>query len=125
MTFSKRSITALFRTAVMPPARIRSKKVVRRKDIQQQPTPPIQHDSTDEFNGVESDDPMVKDENEFELERTVFGDDAGFRADLALHKTTYGLADDGDEEKVQENNYEVNDGERGLEDGADAEVKKY
>ena len=53
----------------------------------QQPTPPTQDELFDNYNGFESDDPMDKDQTELELERLVFGDDAGFQEGLSSYRS--------------------------------------
>ena len=52
----------------------------------QQPTPPTQDEHSDSYSGFESNDPMEKDETELELEKAVFGDEAGFLEELASHR---------------------------------------
>ncbi|KAI9761655.1 MAG: Golgi-to-ER vesicle coat component [Chaenotheca gracillima] len=52
----------------------------------QQPTPPKQDEVDAEMaSDGESDDPMEKDATELELERRIFGDEAGFREGLRSH----------------------------------------
>lgn len=48
----------------------------------QQPIPAAQDELSDHFKGLDSDDPTEKDETEVELEKLVFGDDAGFHEGL-------------------------------------------
>lgn len=52
----------------------------------QQPTPPTQ-DGDIEFTGFDSDEPEEKDEAELELEKLVFGDEAGFRENIQNHQS--------------------------------------
>lgn len=47
-----------------------------------QSSQPLQKDLSDSHHGFESDETVEKDETELELEKLVFGDDAGFRAAL-------------------------------------------
>ena len=117
------SITASLARLAMPPARTRSKKVTKSKENLQQSTPSFQDGSSDEFNGVESDDPMEKDENELELERMVFGDEAGFYTDLKSHKTCAGVIGINNIEKTVGNGEKTNGDEKVLEDVTDAEVE--
>lgn len=107
----------------MPPTRTRSKKATKGTEPLQQPTPPFHDGPSDEFNGVESDDPMEKDENELELERMVFGDEAGFYADLKSHKTCSGVIGINNGERTVGNGEETNGDEKVLEDVTDAEVE--
>ena len=44
--------------------------------------PPIEVENSNDFNGFDSDEPDDKNEAELELERLVFGDEAGFRKNL-------------------------------------------
>jgi len=66
----------------------KSRKAQALADAVQQPTPPTQDEFSDSYNGLESDDPMDKDETELELEKLVFGDEAGFQEGLSTYKST-------------------------------------
>ena len=52
----------------------------------QQPLPTMYDEDSDVFEGVHSDGAMEKDDIELELEKYVFGDDAGFHEDIKLHQ---------------------------------------
>lgn len=59
----------------------------------------------DDFEGLDSDEPMEKDETEIELEKLVFGDDSGFHEGLKSYKDASNhLRDlvDGDKQQVQD-----------------------
>lgn len=51
------------------------------------------HDSDSSFNGFNSDDSMDKDKTELELEKLVFGDEAGFQEGLSTHERKYHTAE--------------------------------
>ena len=55
--------------------------------VLQEPTPPIQDNEEFEFNGFEVDEPMEKDPTELELEKLVFGDQAGFREKIQSYQS--------------------------------------
>jgi len=69
-------------------ASTKSRKARALADGVQQPTPPTQDEFSDSYNGLESDDPMEKDETELELEKLVFGDEAGFQEGLSTYRST-------------------------------------
>ena len=73
------------------------------------------------FSGSDSDDPMEKDETELELEKLVFGDDAGFHERLKSHRQKLGVRG---QSKTAQSKQEGPDGleEEGLEDIDDADV---
>lgn len=97
-------------------ASTKSRKARTLSDAVQQLTPPIQDESSDSYNGLESDDPMEKDETELELEKLVFGDEAGFREGLSTYRPTQAaLSPLSDDEVLQ-------DGGEGLTRIDDADV---
>ena len=49
---------------------------------------PLQEELPEAISDFDSDNSAVKDSTEIELEKIIFGDDAGFHEDLRLHKTT-------------------------------------
>lgn len=51
-------------------------------------TPSSEIYATESYSGLTSDESVEKDEAELELEKLVFGDDAGFRAGLSAHQPT-------------------------------------
>ncbi|MCJ1316377.1 hypothetical protein MMC15_001698 [Xylographa vitiligo] len=63
-----------------------NKKGKKKAIIRQQPTPPTQDELSDGYGVLEDGGPMEKDETELELEKLVFGDDAGFREGLKLYR---------------------------------------
>ena len=48
----------------------------------QQPTPPTQDEQSDDLRMADHDDAVEKDDTELELEKLVFGDNAGFQEGL-------------------------------------------
>lgn len=76
----------------------------------------------DDFEELDSDEPMEKDEAEIELEKLVFGDESGFHEGLKSykdHSTDLGDLVDGDQQQVQDGLEEGN-----LEGLDDADVCK-
>ena len=69
---------------IMPESQ--NKKGKKNAIIRQQPTPPTQDELSDGYGVLEDGGPMEKDETELELEKLVFGDDAGFREGLKLYR---------------------------------------
>ncbi|KAI9843817.1 MAG: hypothetical protein M1837_006077 [Sclerophora amabilis] len=62
------------------------RKPAKQHAVAQQPTPPTQDElDTEMKSDVESDSPIAKDATELELEKLVFGDNAGFREGLKAH----------------------------------------
>lgn len=71
----------------------------------QRPISPMLGAMDDDFEGLDSDEPMEKDETEIELEKLVFGDDSGFHEGLKSYKDASNhLRDlvDGDKQQVQD-----------------------
>lgn len=92
-------------------------------DSVHQPLPAAQDELSDAFEGLDSDDPMEKDETEVELEKLVFGDDAGFRE--ALNSYNEGASPTKLEANAEDhqNAAQVSDGEQGLQGVDDADVR--
>lgn len=82
----------------------------------QQPTPPAQDENSDSYNGLESDDPMEKDETELELEKLIFGDEAGFQEILSTYRSTQAVLSPVSDDDV------LQDGGEGLTGIDDADV---
>lgn len=83
-------------------APVKAVKVRKPANALQQPTPPTQDDSSDSYNGFESDDPAAKSDTELELEKLVFGDDAGFKEGLRSYKRDRAvLSPESDEEHLR------------------------
>jgi hypothetical protein len=69
----------------------------------QRPTPPVHDDLFEGYDTSDVDDPMEKDATELELEKLVFGDDAGFQESLTLYARDHVDLEhprSGDEEKT-------------------------
>ncbi|MCJ1287700.1 hypothetical protein MMC26_007052 [Xylographa opegraphella] len=78
-----------------------NKKGKKKATIRQQPTPPTQDELSDGYGASEDGEAMEKDETELELEKLVFGDDAGFREGLKLYRNdTVDLTKERSEEDV-------------------------
>lgn len=77
------------------------------------------HDSDSSFNGFNSDDSMEKDKTELELEKLVFGDEAGFQKGLSTHERT---AEHGLEGGDHLDDAQVEQDQEGLEGLDDADV---
>ena len=105
--------------------RFRSRKPVKNAETIQQPAPPTQDDSSDAEDHLESDDPMEKDQTEVELEKLVFGDDAGFLEGLKSHRQEVARLDVDQLEEVGEGKDTSADEDEGLEGIADADVKSF
>lgn len=102
--------------------RSRSRKPAKTAEATQQPTPPTQDDFAEVKENLDSDDPMEKNETEVELEKLVFGDDAGFLEGLRSHGQEVSQLDLGQlEESKDVDTDDVED--EGLEGIADADVK--
>lgn len=102
--------------------RLRSRKPAKTAAATQQPTPPTQDDFSDVKENLDNDDPTEKDQTEVELEKLVFGDDAGFLEGLQSHGQEVPRLDLGQLE--ESTNVGTDDGEDdGLEGIADADVK--
>lgn len=87
------------------------------------------HASEDElsenYNGFESDISMEKDETELELQKLIFGDDAGFRAGLSTHRSRSFVRPckaEGVENNDQKAESEPGDGFEGVDD---ADVRSF
>lgn len=76
-------------------------------DAVQQPTPPRQDEFSDSYNGLESDDIMEKDETELELEKLVFGDEAGFQEGLSAYRSTQAAPSPVSDDEVLQDGGEV------------------
>ncbi|KAF6223176.1 hypothetical protein HO173_013223 [Letharia columbiana] len=71
----------------------------------QRPITPVLDEMIDDFEGLDSDEPMEKDEVEMKLEKMVFGDKAGFHEGLKSHRdASTDLRDlvDGDRQQAQD-----------------------
>lgn len=102
--------------------RLRSRKPAETAAATQQPAPLTQDDFTDVEENLDKDDSMEKDETEVELEKLVFGDDAGFLKGLQSHGHGVSRLDLGQLE--ESNDVDTDDAEdNGLEGIADTDVK--
>lgn len=81
------------------------------------------HDSDSSFNGFDSDDSSEKDKTELELEKLVFGDEAGFQEGISTYERKYHTAEHdlvvGGENSDE---YQVEQDQEGLEGVDDADV---
>ena len=102
--------------------RVRSRKLAKNAEAIQQPTPPTQDDFSDVEDRLDSDDPMEKDETEVELEKLVFGDDAGFLEGIKSHRQEGARLDFEQLEEGEDVDADVGEDEA-LEGIADADVK--
>ena len=83
--------------------------------------PLIRDESPELGDGIESGEPLEKDETELALEKAVFGDDEGFKEGLRLHMHEQnGMSSSAD--SVHEAKQEVDEEEEGLEGLDDADV---
>ncbi|MCJ1384781.1 hypothetical protein MMC17_007899 [Xylographa soralifera] len=98
-----------------------NKKGKRKAIIRQQPTPPTQDELSDGYDASGNGEAMEKDETELELEKLVFGDDAGFREGLKLYRNdTVDPIEEGSEEDVAvDSAEEVEEGDLDAVDDAD------
>ena len=64
-----------------------------RKDTKLESTARKSNERSSGASESDSDDPMEKDETELELEKLVFGDDAGFQEGLKSYRTDVGTLD--------------------------------
>ena len=98
-----------------------NKKGKRKAVIRQQPTPPTQDEFSDDYRASDEGETMEKDETELELEKLVFGDDAGFREGLKLYRNdTVDSIEDGSEDDVVDNSAgKVEEGDLDAVDDAD------
>ena len=103
----------------MPPSK--SKVPSRKPSAMSKPLPAAEDDLSDNFEGLDSDDPMEKDEIELELEKLVFGDEAGFHEGLRSHREGVPLTKF-DTSTELEDAAEVSDEDPGLEGVDDAGV---
>lgn len=81
------------------------------------------HDSGSSFNGFDSDDSSEKDKTELELEKLVFGDEAGFQEGISTYERKYYTAEH--DLVVRDENsdeYQVGQDQEGLEGVDDADV---
>lgn len=101
--------------------RLRSRKPAKNAEAIQQPTPPNRDESSDGEDHFDSDDPMEKDETEVELEKLVFGDDAGFLEGLRSHGQEIARSDFSELEESEDVKGDDREDE-GLEGFADADV---
>ena len=106
----------------MPQDTIRSKRLVKQKGVLKEATPPLQYGESEDFLGVESDDPMEKDENELQLERMVFGDEAGFQSNLRYHAAEDDLVEVEHHGEIHEQDFSIKEERAGLEGVADTDV---
>ncbi|KAA6412986.1 MAG: hypothetical protein FRX48_02729 [Lasallia pustulata] len=102
--------------------RLRSRKPVKDAATIQQPAPPTQNDFSDAEDHFGSDDPVEKDETEVELEKLVFGDDAGFLEGLKSHRQEVARSEVDQLEEVAEGKDTSADEDEGLEGIADADL---
>ncbi|MCJ1395192.1 hypothetical protein MMC18_008075 [Xylographa bjoerkii] len=98
-----------------------NKEGKRKAIIRQQPTPSTQDELSDGDGPSNHGEAMEKDETELELEKLVFGDDAGFREGLKLYRNdTADSIEDGSEGDVAVGSVEeVEDGDLDAVDDAD------
>ncbi|MCJ1419614.1 hypothetical protein MMC32_005969 [Xylographa parallela] len=98
-----------------------NKKGKRKAVIRQQPTPPTQDEFSDDYRASDEGETMEKDETELELEKLVFGDDAGFREGLKLYRNdTVDSIEEGSEDDVVDNSAgKVEEGDLDAVDDAD------
>lgn len=80
------------------------------------------HDSDSSFNGFNSDDSMEKDKTELELEKLVFGDEAGFQKGLSTHERKDHTAEHGLVGGDHLDDAQVEQDQEGLEGLDDADV---
>lgn len=84
---------------------------------------PQPHESDSSFNGFDSDDSTEKDKTELELEKLVFGDEAGFQEGIRTYERKYHTAEHnlvvGGENL---DDYQVEHDQEGLEGVDDADV---
>ena len=90
----------------------------RKPNVVLKPLPAPQDKLSDDFESVDSRDPMGKDETELELEKLVFGDEAGFHEGLRSHRegafpTKLGVDTEDEEDTAQDKDQ----GLEGLDDG--------
>ena len=77
-------------------ARGPKRKDLKFQEARQQPTSPTQDELS---NASDSDQPIIeKDATELELEKLVFGDDAGFREGLKSYTQAAGISESSEEE---------------------------
>ena len=76
----------------------------------------------DSYPGIESHHPMQKDQTELELEKAVFGDEAGFHNELASHSLDALVYGSESEESGQEHASSKARAEEGLEAVNDEDV---
>lgn len=89
----------------------------------QQPLLAAQDELSDDSEGLDSDDPMEKDETEVELEKLVFGDDAGFHEGLKSYNENAFPTNLESNAEDQRNAAQVSDEEQALQGVDDADVR--
>ena len=89
----------------------------------QQPLLATQDELSDDSEGLDSDDPMEKDETEVELEKLVFGDDAGFHEGLKSYNENAFPTKLKSNAEDQRNAAQVSDEEQALQGVDDADVR--
>lgn len=80
------------------------------------------HDSDSSINGFNSDDSLEIDKTELELEKLVFGDEAGFQKGLSTHEQKYHVAEHGLAGGGHLDDAQVEKDQEGLEGLDDADV---
>lgn len=98
----------------MPPQKLKSV---------QQPIPAAQDELLDDFEGLDSDNRIEKDETEVELEKLVFGDDAGFHEGLRSYNEGAFPTQLEANAEDQQNTAQVSDEEQGLQGVEDEDVR--
>lgn len=80
------------------------------------------YDSDSSFNGFNSDDSIEKDKTELELEKLVFGDEAGFQEGLSTYERKYHTVENDLEGGDRLDDGQVEEDQEGLEGLDDADV---
>ncbi len=104
-------------------AQSKSRTPLRKPNAVQKPLPAAQDEISDDFHGLGGDDAMEKDEIEVELEKLVFGDDAGFHEDLKSYHAGVFTTEHEANAEDQQDTAQVSDEDQGLEDVDDADVR--
>lgn len=101
----------------------RQSKIMKKAEIRQQPPSPTQDELFSGFNDSEIDRETKKDQTELELEKLVFGDDAGFREGLQSFgdDTPYSYEDGSERDVIPT---EADTEEKDLDAVDDADVSK-
>lgn len=83
---------------------------------------PQPDDSDSSFNGFDSDDSIEKDKTELELEKLVFGDEAGFQEGISTYEQKYHTTEHGLVGGEYLDNDQIGQDQEGLEDVDDVDV---